>query len=44
MAEHSNGNMDIRGHEKTFSGFITFVKRTLVVIVVILVFLALTNS
>lgn len=41
---HTHGSMDIRVQEKTFAGFIAFTKWTLVVIFVVLIFMALTNS
>ncbi len=44
MAEHKQGSMDITTHEKTFSGFVTFVTRTVIVILVALVLLAMING
>ena len=44
MAEHEQGSMDIRAHEKTFAGFVTFASWTVVVILAVLVFLALANG
>lgn len=44
MAEHSHGNMDIREHEKTFHGFIRFLTWGAATVIVVLVFLALTNA
>jgi len=41
MAEHEHGSMDINVQEKTFDGFMTFVTRSVVVILAILVLLAL---
>jgi hypothetical protein len=44
MAEHEQGSMDIRAHEKTFAGFVKFASWTVVVILAVLVFLALANG
>lgn len=44
MAEHKHGNMDIQVQEKTFAGFVTFVGRAVIVILVSLVLLALVNG
>jgi Bacterial aa3 type cytochrome c oxidase subunit IV len=44
MADHDHGSMDIHVHEKTFDGFITFVTRAVIVIVVLVVFMALVNA
>lgn len=44
MAEHKHGSMDIKEQEKTFSGFITFTIRTVVVILVAVVLLAMFNA
>ncbi len=41
MAEHEHGSMDYNVQEKTFDGFMTFVTRSVVVILAILVLLAL---
>ncbi|MEX3316719.1 aa3-type cytochrome c oxidase subunit IV [Sulfitobacter sp. PS-8MA] len=41
MAEHEHGSMDIEAQEKTFDGFMSFVTRSVVVILAILVLLAL---
>ena len=41
MAEHKHGTMDTTTQEKTFDGFMTFVTRSVVVILAILVLLAL---
>ena len=38
---HQPGTMDITAQEKTFDGFVTFVTRTVIVIVAALIFLAL---
>ncbi len=44
MAEHEHGSMDVTEQEKVFEGFIRWSAYTLVVIVVALVFLALTQT
>lgn len=44
MADHTPGSMDIRTQEKTFAGFVTFVARAIVVILVALVLVALING
>lgn len=41
MAEHEHGSMDIKTHEKTFDGFLSFVTKTVIVIIAILVIMAL---
>jgi hypothetical protein len=40
MAEHEHGSMNSDTQQKTFDGFMSFVTRTVVVIVGILLFLA----
>lgn len=44
MAEHEHGTMDYTDQKKTYEGFITFVTRACVVILVILVGMALFAS
>lgn len=44
MSEHKHGEMDIRDHEKTFAGFISWSTRVAVFSIAVLVFLALFNS
>ncbi|CAM4344145.1 aa3-type cytochrome c oxidase subunit IV [Palleronia rufa] len=44
MAKHSHGSMDIETQEKTFNGFITWVTRTVIAIIVALILLALING
>ena len=44
MADHHTGQMNIVAQEHTFAGFITFVKRASIAIVVFLVFLAIVNG
>lgn len=41
---HEHGEMDISVQEKTFDGFVTFVTRTVIVIIVALILLALVNG
>ena len=40
MAEHKIGTMDIADQEKTFDGFMSFVSKTVVFILVLLVLMA----
>ena len=40
MADHEHGSMDIKDQEKTFDAFMSFVTRTTIVILVILVAMA----
>ena len=44
MAEHKHGEMDITDQEKTFDGFMGLVTKSVVVILVFLVFLAMVNG
>ncbi len=44
MAEHKHGTMDISTQDKTFHGFVTFVIRTVIVIIVALILLAMING
>lgn len=44
MAEHKHGEMDTTAQEQTYGGFVTFVTRTVIVILLALVFLALVNG
>lgn len=44
MAEHKHGTMEISVQEKTFAGFVTFVTRSVVIIIVGLILLALING
>ncbi len=44
MATHEHGTMDTSVQEKTYAGFVTFVARTIVVIIVALILLALING
>lgn len=44
MAEYKHGSMDITAQEKTFAGFITFTIRTVAVIIVLVVLMAMWNA
>ncbi len=44
MADHTHGNMDVTEQEKTYAGFLTWTVRTLVIIGVVLIFMALTQT
>ena len=44
MAEHKQGEMDIRDQEKTFDGFMRFTTWSVIVILVVLVGMALFIS
>lgn len=44
MAEYKHGSMDITEQEKTFHGFIKFSIRTVVVILVLVVLMAMWNA
>ena len=44
MADHKHGEMNIEVQEKTFEGFMTFVSRAVIIILVSLVLLALING
>ena len=44
MAEHKHGEMDITTQEKTFEGFVKLTVRTVIVIILTLIFLALVNG
>ena len=41
MAEHEHGSMNIDVQEKTFAGFMSWVTRTTIIILVLLVLMAL---
>ncbi len=43
-AKHQHGKMDTKVQEKTFEGFINIVVKSTVVCIIVLVFMALTNS
>ena len=40
MADHEHGSMDIKTQEKTFADFMSFVTKTTIIILAILVILA----
>ena len=44
MADYKPGSMDIRAQEKTFVGFISFLKWGTIVVLLVLIFLALANA
>lgn len=44
MADHKHGEMDVTVHEKTFDGFIKFTTRSVIGIIVLLIFLALVGG
>ena len=44
MAEHKIGSMDITEQENTFNGFVTFVIRTIYVLIAVAVFLAIFST
>ncbi len=44
MAEHKHGEMNTSVQEKTFDGFVSFVTRSVIVILVAVVFLALVGA
>lgn len=44
MAEHEHGTMDYRDQEKTFEGFVKFVTRSVIAIIVVLILLALIGA
>ena len=42
--EHEHGKMDTDVQEKTFDGFISLVSKSAIVCILVLLFMALTNS
>ena len=44
MAEHKHGEMDIKVQEKTFDGFVSWTKWSVIVIFVVLILMALFIS
>lgn len=44
MADHKHGSMDTKVQEDTYNGFISFVTKTVVVIIVAVILLALINA
>lgn len=41
MADHEHGSMDFKAQEKTFDGFMSWVSKTVIVILVLLVLMAI---
>lgn len=44
MAKHTHGSMDIEDQEKTFAGFIRWVTRATIAIIIGLILLAIING
>ena len=44
MAEHKHGEMDIKDHEATFNGFMTFVTRAVIVILLLVIWMAIFTT
>ena len=44
MAEHEHGSMDVTEQERTFAGFIRWSAWILVLVAVILIFMAITQT
>ena len=44
MADHKQGSMDITVQEQTFAGFISFVTKTVIVILCLVVLLAIFKA
>lgn len=44
MAAYKHGEMNITAHERTFDGFIKFVARSIVVIIVLVILMALLDA
>ncbi|MEL6585072.1 MAG: aa3-type cytochrome c oxidase subunit IV [Pseudomonadota bacterium] len=42
--DHKPGSMDVTEQEKTFAGFVTFTKWTVIVIIAVLIFLAIFRT
>ena len=42
--EHKHGSMDTTEHEKTFAGFVSVTKWTVILIIAVLVFLAIFRT
>lgn len=41
MADHEHGSMDSEVHEKTFDGFMSFVTKTVILILFVLIIMAI---
>lgn len=44
MAEHKHGEMNVEVQEKTFDGFVNFVKWSVIAIIAVLIFMALVGA
>lgn len=44
MSKHEHGTMDTSVQEKTFAGFVTFTIRTVIIIFIVLILLALFRT
>ena len=44
MADHKHGEMDITEQEKTFAGFIRWTVWTLIIVGIVLIYMALTQT
>lgn len=44
MAEHQHGSMDTTTQEKTFAGFMLWVRNVAILCILVLIFLAIFNS
>lgn len=44
MADYKHGRMDITGQQKTFDGFIKFVTRSAILIIVLVILMALLDA
>jgi hypothetical protein len=44
MADHKHGEMDISTQKKTFDGFVTATKWSVIAIIAVLIFIAIVNG
>lgn len=44
MAEHKHGEMDVTEQEKTFAGFMNWTVKTLIIVGIVLIYMALTQT
>ena len=44
MADHEHGEMEVSSHERTFNGFIIWVRNVSIFSIAVLIFLAVFNS
>lgn len=44
MSEHTQGSMDIKAQEDTFNGFMKFMTRGAIAVIVFLILLAMVNG